>query len=103
MAFHRMKLRYFATILKEKDGKPYSDVPVIVREKPACMVASTAVYKTTMAHEVGHVLLTSSFSSVHARDSNNLMCAAAICTGNPATLTPEGIAQIRSSPFLVKL
>jgi hypothetical protein len=94
---------YFATILKEKNGDTLQGCASHRPGKPACMVASTAIDKTTMAHEVGHVLLTSSFSPVHTGDSNNLMCAAPICTGNPATLTPEQIAKITSSPFLVKL
>jgi len=94
---------YFATIIKEKNNETLQGCASHRPGKPACIVASTAVDKTTMAHEVGHVLLTSSFVPVHTTDSNNLMCEAPVCTGNPAIFTPEQVAKIKNSPFLRKI
>ncbi len=90
---------YFATTLRQKDGSTLQGCAGHLPGKPAAMIASTASDKMTMAHEVGHVLLTSSFSPVHEADSKNLMCSAPICTGNPATLNDSQLAQIRKSPM----
>lgn len=94
---------YFATILRIKNNETLQGCASHRPGKPACMVASDATDPTTMAHEVGHVLLTSTFDPVHTADSKNLMCEAAMCTGNPATLTAAQLTKIKASPFLAKL
>jgi peptidoglycan hydrolase-like protein with peptidoglycan-binding domain len=95
-------LVYFATTLRQLDGSTLQGCAGHAPNRPAVMIASTAVDKTTMAHEVGHVLLGSSFTPVHVADSNNLMCSAAICTGNPPILTDDQLRAIRSSPYCIK-
>ncbi len=94
---------YFATVIREKSGNTLQGCAGHAPNRPAVMIASTAVDKTTLAHEVCHVLLGSTFTPVHVGDSNNLMCSAPICTGNPAKLTDVQLKQIRASRFLVKL
>lgn len=94
---------YFATTLKEKDGTTLQGCAGHRPGRPACMVAATAFDKTTMAHEVGHVLLGSSFTPVHETDTKNLMTGAPLCTGNPASLNDEQLKRIRNSPFCIKL
>ena len=74
---------YFATIIREKNGKTLQGCAGHPPDRPAVMIAATAIDKTTMAHEVCHVLLGSSFSPVHVDDSANLMCSAAVCTWRP--------------------
>lgn len=97
-------LVYFATTLKKLDGSTLQGCASHAPGRPACMIAASAFDKTTMAHEVGHVLLTSSFDPVHVTDDEkNLMTDAALCTGNPAHLTDAQLAQIRKSPLCVKL
>jgi peptidoglycan hydrolase-like protein with peptidoglycan-binding domain len=95
-------LVYFATTLKESKGNTLQGCAGHAPDRPAVMVASTAVDKTTMAHEVCHVLLGSSFTPVHVNDSKNLMCSAAICTGNPAVLADDQLAAIRKSRYCQK-
>ena len=75
----------------------------IYADRPAVMIASSAVDKTTMAHEVCHVLLGSGFVPVHDNDSKNLMCCAPVCTGNPAYLNDAQLKAVRASRFLLKL
>jgi hypothetical protein len=94
---------YFATILKKTDGSTLQGCASHRPGKPACMVAAKAKDVTTMAHEVGHVLLTSAFAPVHTSDSSNLMCEAPICTGDPANLTADQLEKIKLSPFITKL
>jgi hypothetical protein len=96
-------LVYFATVLREKNGNTLQGCAGHPPDRPAAMVAATAIDQTTMAHEVGHVLLGSRFVPVHTADSDNLMCAAAICTGNPPILTPTQVATIRKSRFCKRL
>lgn len=94
---------YFATTLKENNGSELQGCAGHAPERPAVMIASTAVDKTTMAHEVCHVLLGPFFRPVHDADSNNLMCSAPICTGSPAYLNDAQLKAIRSSRFLIKI
>lgn len=97
---------YFATKLQEDKTKDVflQGCAGHLPGKAACMVASTAIDKTTMAHEVGHVLLTSSFDPVHIDgDTKNLMTGAAICTGDPASINDKQLAAIRKSPYCQKL
>ncbi len=94
---------YFATELREADGSTLQGCAGHAPGRPAVMIASSAQDKTTLAHEVCHVLLGSGFSPVHVEDSNNLMCAAAMCTGSPATLTDTQLHRIRASRFLIPI
>lgn len=91
---------YYATTLREQNGNTLQGCAGNELTRPAVMIASDAVDKTTMAHEVGHVLLGSSFSPVHDADSKNLMCEAPVCTGNPAYLNDAQLTAIRGSRFL---
>ncbi len=67
---------------------------------PACIVAAHASRWDT-AHEVGHVLLTSTFSPVHSEDTNNLMHATASTYPATPILTDSQVSQITSSPCCV--
>jgi len=94
---------YFATVLRENNGNTLQGCAGHAPERPAVMIAASAVDKTTLAHEVCHVLLGSSFTPVHEADSNNLMCSAPICTGNPASLNDAQLKRIRASRFLTRI
>ncbi len=62
--------------------------------RPAATVASNASQWDT-AHEVGHVLLTSSFSPVHYRSAYNLMYEYSTSKNATPILTTEQIVQMR--------
>jgi len=62
---------------------------------PACAVTHNCM-AWTVAHEVGHVLLTSTFVPVHTGSPRNLMFAGN-WTSSPPTLTEKQLAKIRSS------
>src|SRR5579863_7357959 len=94
---------YFATTLRQTNGSTLQGCAGSVPARPAVMIAADATDKTTMAHEVGHILLGSSFVPVHDHDSKNLMCEAAMCTGNPAYLNDAQLKTIRASRFLIKI
>jgi peptidoglycan hydrolase-like protein with peptidoglycan-binding domain len=66
---------------------------------PSAIVAAAA-NKYAMAHEVGHVLLTSSFNPVHMDSTNNLMYKAWLgsLTSDPPGLTEAQVRQIQRSP-----
>ncbi len=68
-----------------------------LKNRPACIVAKAGTRFCT-AHEVCHVLLTSSFAPVHMPSVSNLMHAVDIQRPTP-TLTPEQVAKIKSSPL----
>ena len=69
--------------------------------KPACIVAATSS-KWVMAHEVGHVLLTSKFKPVHSSDKKNLMYKSAIPYKSVPILTDKQVEQVKKSPYCVK-
>lgn len=94
---------YFATVLREKNGETLQGCAGHAPTRPAVMIAATAIDKTTMAHEVCHALLGSSFRPVHTDDSANLMCEAAVCTGQPAYLTVSQLNRIFASKLVQKL
>jgi peptidoglycan hydrolase-like protein with peptidoglycan-binding domain len=95
---------YFATTLREQNGNTLQGCAGHAPGKPAVMVAADAVDKTTMAHEVCHVLLGPKFSPVHVDgNTKNLMTGAAVCTGNPASLTDDQLAAVRKSRYCKKL
>jgi Putative peptidoglycan binding domain len=94
---------YYATTLRKLDGTTLQGCAGSAPDRPAVMIAADAVDKTTMAHEVGHILLGSGFQPTHEADSKNLMCQAAVCTGNPAYLNDAQLKAIRASRFLIKL
>ena len=65
---------------------------------PACAVTHDAP-RWDMAHEVGHVLLTSSFDPVHSDSKRNLMYFAPSGDATPLTFTEKQLGKIRSSPL----
>lgn len=68
--------------------------------RPACIVASQAT-EWSLSHEVGHVLLTSSFSPVHHPSTQNLMFSStASITRDVPALDNSQLARIRSSPLV---
>ncbi len=91
---------YFATVIREENGTTLQGCAGTATNRPAVMIAASAVDPTTLAHECCHVLLGSAFLPVHETDSNNLMCEAPVCTGNPASFTQAQINQIRASRFV---
>jgi peptidoglycan hydrolase-like protein with peptidoglycan-binding domain len=93
---------YFATVLREKNGETLQGCAGHLPDRPAVMIAATAFDKTTMAHEVCHVLLGKSFSPVHVGDSANLMCSSALCTGEPAYLSAVQLKRVFASKFVQK-
>lgn len=94
---------YFATVIREQNGGTLQGCAGHPPDRAAVMIAAPAVDRTTVAHEVGHVLLGSAFLPVHTADSNNLMCEAAICTGHPPLLTPAQVIAIRNSRYCTAL
>lgn len=67
--------------------------------QPACICAASGT-KWTMAHEVGHVLLGSSFRPVHSRNKKNLMYSSTSgITAKLPTLTGKQVAQMKKSPY----
>jgi hypothetical protein len=64
---------------------------------PACAVTHNCM-QWTVAHEVCHVLLTSTFVPVHTVSPRNLMFAGNWAT-SPPTLTEKQTAKVRSSPL----
>lgn len=94
---------YFATVLREKNGSTLQGCAGHAPTRPAVMIAASAIDKTTMAHEVCHAILGSSFRPVHTDDDANLMCNAAVCTGNPAYLTVAQLNRVFASKLVHKL
>ncbi|MDD4269627.1 MAG: peptidoglycan-binding protein [Pirellulales bacterium] len=68
------------------------------RNRPACTIAAHAGAWDT-AHEVCHVLLTSSFNPVHISDQRNLMHPESRSSPTPPVLTDRQVKQIRNSPL----
>ena len=66
--------------------------------RPACAVAHDSG-RFDVAHEVCHVLLTSTFNPVHAGDQRNLMHATATGENYSPTLTDKQLARMRASPL----
>ncbi len=95
---------YFATILRQKkNGKTLQGCAGHAPTRPAVMIAAAAVDKTTMAHEVCHAVLGSSFAPVHVDEDANLMCSAAVCTGDPAYLSVAQLNRVFASKLVHKL
>lgn len=96
---------YFATMLRTNTAKNTTLQGCAGHEptRPAVMIAASAIDKTTMAHEVCHVLLGSSFAPVHVDEDANLMCSAAVCTGNPAYLSVAQLNRVFASKHVHKL
>ena len=63
-------------------------------DRPACTVSLAGTLWTT-AHEVGHVLLTSSFEPVHERHRQNLMYPWAVAVRGVPMLTRDQVQQMR--------
>lgn len=67
-----------------------------LKDKRACIVASGAALYST-AHEVGHILLGSTFNPVHDPAVSNLMYAFENRTGDPPALHATQVARMKSS------
>jgi hypothetical protein len=65
--------------------------------RPACAVTHNCG-RFDPAHEVGHVLLSSTFSPVHTSDNRNLMFPTSSIRTNPLMLTPNQLRRMRASP-----
>ena len=70
--------------------------------QPACIVAKAGTNFCT-AHEVCHVLLTSSFAPVHIDIATNLMHSVDLQRSTTPTLTPAQVTKIKSSPLCKQL
>jgi len=70
--------------------------------RPACIVAKAGTQFCT-AHEVCHVLLTSSFTPVHINDVKNLMHSVDIQRKATPGLTPAQVTQIKASPLCKRI
>ncbi|MFC1660900.1 peptidoglycan-binding protein [Gemmatimonadota bacterium] len=68
--------------------------------RPAATVAAAA-WRWDMAHEVGHVLLTSAFNPVHSPHARNLMNAAPANNAVIKVLTDAQVRQMRRHPCCV--
>jgi hypothetical protein len=68
------------------------------KDRPACTVTANALAWDT-AHEVGHVLLSSSFVPVHIEDRRNLMHPISRSLATTPILTDRQVAQMRKSPL----
>ncbi|PQO33994.1 peptidoglycan-binding domain-containing protein [Blastopirellula marina] len=68
-----------------------------LKNRPACIVAKAGT-KWCVAHEIGHVLLTSSFTPVHIGATSNLMYSVDIQRSCP-TLNPAQVQKIKTSPL----
>jgi len=66
--------------------------------RPACIVTKAGTNFCT-AHEVCHILLTSSFSPVHINDTRNLMYPVDIQRAAMPTLTQAQIDRVKCSPL----
>ena len=66
--------------------------------RPSCAVTHDCS-RWDPAHEIGHVLLTSSFVPVHSRDRRNLMFETSSNGREPLALTEKQLQTIRSSPL----
>ena len=70
--------------------------------KPACIVAALGSRWDT-AHEIGHVLLGSSFHPVHSTDTNNLMFKFSSNATKTRVLTNAQLTRMKKSPCCVAL
>lgn len=68
--------------------------------RPACIVAAAASRWDT-PHEVGHVLLTSSFSPVHDPSTSNLMYQFSRTATTTPVLNTTQLAQMKRSPCCI--
>jgi hypothetical protein len=64
--------------------------------RPACTVAATGT-QWTVAHEVGHVLLGSTFAPVHVNDTRNLMNTTTATITSIPGLTERQLRQMRTN------
>ncbi len=70
--------------------------------RPACIVAKAGT-KWCTAHEVCHVLLTSSFTPVHITNTGNLMHPVDITRSATPGLTPAQVTRIKASAMCVPI
>jgi hypothetical protein len=63
---------YWVSQIREASGKMLAGCAGHAPHKPALMISAIGS-RWTLAHELGHVLLTKQFSPVHSSEPNNLM------------------------------
>jgi len=91
---------YYVNQIQEKGGGKLNGCAGHLPGKAAVVVATSGIL-TTLAHEVGHVLLGPSFTPVHATDPKNLMHGDPSARAKDPIHTPEQIKAIRASSFCV--
>ena len=93
---------FFVAGLVELDGGSLKGCAGHAPGKPACVIDSNIATMFTLSHELGHVLLTSSFSPVHHPSNNNIMFR--VTDGHtlsrPPVFDAAQITQIRSNALL---
>jgi peptidoglycan hydrolase-like protein with peptidoglycan-binding domain len=96
-------LVFYANRIKQNDGSTLNGCAGHEPGKPTVMVAASGS-RWTLGHEVGHVLLGSTFVPVHSTDPTNLMFSpTASITADPPGFTPEQATAIRASKFCVPI
>lgn len=73
--------------------------------KPAAVVSGTLGTNFTLAHEIGHVLLTAAYSPVHDNSPSNIMVSGTwrIPAGSSPDFDATQITQIMKNPLLVNI
>ncbi|GAB5374025.1 MAG: hypothetical protein AcusKO_04870 [Acuticoccus sp.] len=93
---------FFVAGLVELDGGSLKGCAGHAPGKPACVIDSNIATMFTLSHELGHVLLTSSFSPVHHPSNNNIMFR--VTDGHtlsrPPVFDAAQTTQIRSNALL---
>jgi hypothetical protein len=97
-------IAYFAKEIRETNGNKLDGCAGHPPNRPAVFLSQTST-RFALAHEVGHVLLSSAFEPVHLdHDNTNLMFGGFL--GNlkrtPPAINQAQRIQIRKSPFLFK-
>ena len=95
-------LVYYVNGIREPDGNTLAGCAGHAPGRP-CVAVSAVGSQWTLAHELAHVLLGSSFTPVHATQSTNLMYSpTAGITANPPGLTDAQLTAIRASRYCVR-
>lgn len=91
-------LVYYVNEIREDDGGTLAGCAGHDPSNPAVVVSAVGS-QWTLAHEICHVMLGSSFRPVHSTDSKNLMFTpTANITQNPPELTVDQLRAIKASP-----
>lgn len=93
---------FFVGGLVELDGGSLKGCAGHAPGKPSCVIDSNIATIFTLSHELGHVLLTSSYSPVHHTSTSNIMYRVTDghSLSNPPSFDAAQITQIRSNALL---